>query len=220
MVADKNISVSHIANGSTRLQPVTMAVGQAVGTAAAMASKQNIEPRNINVEELQEKLINNNSNLFFFKDLPPQHWAYKNVAQLAIKGLISGYNDLSFKPNNPIIESDMLKIFKISLITKNTSTLLLKSMPLSKNSRSRITRSTTIDLLYQLLKSSKKIQALNNTPMKFKDLRPGTTTYNKVKILTSMGIIDNKNSYFRPYEYLTRAEAIVLLDRTIDIISG
>ena len=220
MVADKNISVSHIANGSTRLQPVTMAVGQAVGTAAAMASKQNIEPRNINVKELQEKLINNDSNLFFFKDLPPQHWAYKDVAGLAIKGLISGYNDLSFKPNNPIMESEMLKIFKVSLITKNRSTLLLKKIHLSKNSQSLITRSTTIDLLYQLLKSNKKIQALNNIPIKFKDLRPGTATYNKVQALASIGVIDNKNYYFRPYENLTRAEAVVLLDRAIDIISG
>ena len=41
VVAEKSVSVSNIANGSTRLQPVVMQIGQAAGALAAIAVKQN-----------------------------------------------------------------------------------------------------------------------------------------------------------------------------------
>lgn len=57
LVAEKNISVSHIANGSTRLQPVVMNIGQAAGTAAALCIKHNCQPRDLAVREIQEALL-------------------------------------------------------------------------------------------------------------------------------------------------------------------
>ena len=43
--AEKNISQSRLANGATRLQPITMLTGQAAGTIAALAVKQGVQPR-------------------------------------------------------------------------------------------------------------------------------------------------------------------------------
>ena len=57
LVCDKNISVSHIANGATRLQPVVMGIGQAAGMAAALCVERGIEPRNLPVRILQEALL-------------------------------------------------------------------------------------------------------------------------------------------------------------------
>ena len=57
LVAEKNISVSHIANGSTRLQPVVMNIGQAAGVAAALSIKNNLQPRELAVREVQEALL-------------------------------------------------------------------------------------------------------------------------------------------------------------------
>ncbi|MGB3301041.1 MAG: FAD-dependent oxidoreductase [Phormidesmis sp.] len=45
LACDKNISVSHIANGATRLQPVVLGIGQAAGMAAALCVEQGCEPR-------------------------------------------------------------------------------------------------------------------------------------------------------------------------------
>ena len=57
LVCEKNISVSHIANGSTRLQPVVLNIGQAAGVAAALAVHHNCQPRDVSVREIQEALI-------------------------------------------------------------------------------------------------------------------------------------------------------------------
>lgn len=56
-VCEKNISVSHIANGATRLQPVVMNIGQAVGMAAALCIENNCQPRDLPVNILQEALL-------------------------------------------------------------------------------------------------------------------------------------------------------------------
>lgn len=57
LVCEKNISVSHIANGATRLQPVVMGIGQAAGMAAAICIELNLSPRNLPVRVLQEALL-------------------------------------------------------------------------------------------------------------------------------------------------------------------
>ncbi|AIE73810.1 MULTISPECIES: FAD-dependent oxidoreductase [unclassified Synechocystis] len=54
---EKNISVSHMANGSTRLQPLVMNTGQAVGMVAALSVEKNCDPQNLNVHDVQEALI-------------------------------------------------------------------------------------------------------------------------------------------------------------------
>lgn len=57
LVCEKNISVSHIANGATRLQPVVMGIGQAAGMAAALCVERNCQPRDLPVRILQEALL-------------------------------------------------------------------------------------------------------------------------------------------------------------------
>jgi len=56
LVAGKNISATHEAIGTTRLQSTVMAIGQAAGTAAALAVKSNLPPRRINTNLLREAL--------------------------------------------------------------------------------------------------------------------------------------------------------------------
>ncbi|HEY9617437.1 MAG TPA: FAD-dependent oxidoreductase [Microcoleaceae cyanobacterium] len=57
LVCEKNISVSHIANGTTRLQPVVLGIGQAAGMAAALCVEQGCQPRDLEVRSLQEALL-------------------------------------------------------------------------------------------------------------------------------------------------------------------
>ncbi len=81
LVCEKNISVSHIANGSTRLQPVVMSVGQAAGLAAALCVRQQCQPRDLAVRQLQESLLNDPvapAAIIPLFDLTPDHprWEY------------------------------------------------------------------------------------------------------------------------------------------------
>jgi hypothetical protein len=57
LACEQNISVSHIANGATRLQPVVMNLGQAAGMAAAMCISRGCQPRELPVRDVQEALL-------------------------------------------------------------------------------------------------------------------------------------------------------------------
>ncbi|MEM9807757.1 MAG: FAD-dependent oxidoreductase [Cyanobacteria bacterium P01_D01_bin.56] len=57
LVCDKNTSVSHVANGATRLQPVVLNIGQAAGAAAALCIQRKCQPREVPVKLLQEALL-------------------------------------------------------------------------------------------------------------------------------------------------------------------
>jgi FAD dependent oxidoreductase len=57
LVTEKSISVSHIANGATRLQPVVLNLGQVAGMAAALCVEQKIQPRDLKVQLLQVALL-------------------------------------------------------------------------------------------------------------------------------------------------------------------
>jgi len=57
LVCEKNISVSHIANGATRLQPVVLGIGQAAGMAAALCIEQGLKPQQLSVRALQTALL-------------------------------------------------------------------------------------------------------------------------------------------------------------------
>ena len=217
MAADKNISVSHIVNGTTRLQPVTMSVGQAVGTAAGMASNQGIEPRDIDVEELQRKLISAKSNLFFFKDLTPEHFAYSYVAHLAIKGMLSGYEDFTFKPNDTVNESDLLKVFRVYLTFKNQDESLLESIDLEDGSQTKVKRSDMAKYMYNLLNGAAKIDQSNTTYLDFEDIETDSELYEELSHLVAIDIFSN-NTAFRPSDPLSRAEAVTLIGRAFDTL--
>ena len=81
LVCEKNFSVSHIANGATRLQPVILGVGQAAGMAAALCLEQGCEPRNLPVRSLQNALISDAIApvaVIPLFNLPPSHpqWSF------------------------------------------------------------------------------------------------------------------------------------------------
>ena len=57
LAADKATSVSHMANGATRLQPLILNTGQAAGAAAALCLQRGCQPAELPVRLLQEALI-------------------------------------------------------------------------------------------------------------------------------------------------------------------
>ena len=80
LVCEKNISVSHIANGATRLQPAVLLLGQAAGMAAALCIKTGKMPRELPVRELQAALLGQGnlppiapSSIVPLYNLPPHH---------------------------------------------------------------------------------------------------------------------------------------------------
>ncbi|MBW4665101.1 MAG: FAD-dependent oxidoreductase [Chroococcus sp. CMT-3BRIN-NPC107] len=85
LVCEKNISVSHIANGATRLQPVVMNIGQAAGMAAALCAELGCQPRDLPISKLQNALLQAKTSIIPLFNLPPNHpdWLYWQSYYLA-----------------------------------------------------------------------------------------------------------------------------------------
>ena len=57
VMAEKGFSVSHMANGATRLQPLILNLGQVAGLAAAMAVRTGCDLGDLSIEAIQSALI-------------------------------------------------------------------------------------------------------------------------------------------------------------------
>jgi YD repeat-containing protein len=69
--AEKNFSQSRLVNGATRLQPITMITGQAVGTIAAVAIAKKVQPRKLSPITVQLVLLEAGSSLIprWYRDI-------------------------------------------------------------------------------------------------------------------------------------------------------
>ncbi len=115
LVAEKSISVTHLVNGCTRLQPVVMGIGQAAGAAAALSIEQQKQPREMDVAILQETLLKANCMLMPFSDVPPAHDDFKIAQRAGLGGTLHGRgesidwaNRMYFDPDG-VLTTDQLK---------------------------------------------------------------------------------------------------------------
>ena len=90
IVAEKGISVSNVANGTTRLQPVVLLTGQAAGTMAALAVKKNIQARKLSVREVQQQLILSKASIMPYNDVKPSHPYFKSIQRIGATGILKG----------------------------------------------------------------------------------------------------------------------------------
>ena len=113
VVADKAISVSNVANGTTRLQPVVLLTGQAAGTLAALAARGGREPRAVPVRDVQRALLDASAYLLPYIDVPPDHPHFARIQRVGATGILKGRgvphqwaNQTWFYPDFPIDAAD------------------------------------------------------------------------------------------------------------------
>jgi hypothetical protein len=109
VVADKAISVSNVANGTTRLQPVVLLTGQAAGVLAALAVRQGRPPRAVPVRDVQRALLEAGAFLLPYLDVPPEHPQFARIQRVGATGILKGRgvphqwaNQTWFYPDFPI----------------------------------------------------------------------------------------------------------------------
>jgi len=123
MVIEKSISVSNLVNGTSRLQPVVMQIGQASGVLASLAilKKKNIDQ--INVREVQLEILKNNGYILPYVDVDTEDLnfiSYQKIGACGIlrsEGLNIGWeNKTLFYPDSNLDKNDIYfdnwKIFK------------------------------------------------------------------------------------------------------------
>lgn len=90
IVAEKSISVSNLINGSTRLQPVVLQIGQAAGTLAALAVLQNKKIENVKVRDVQQQILTDKGYIMPYLDLPKEHQHFKALQRIGATGILKG----------------------------------------------------------------------------------------------------------------------------------
>jgi hypothetical protein len=90
IVCEKGISVSNIVNGATRLQPVVLLTGQAAGALAAISIRHEKEPRQVNIRELQQKLLDAKCDLLPYADVKPGDGGWDAIQRVGATGILKG----------------------------------------------------------------------------------------------------------------------------------
>ncbi len=106
LAAEKSISVSGLANGCTRLQPVAMELGEAAGVLAALAAGPSPEdraqtaarrratpvadPRSVAVPALQNALLARDCMVLPFSDATPEDPDFRMLQRAGLRGILWG----------------------------------------------------------------------------------------------------------------------------------
>ncbi len=102
MAGEKSIAVSHIVNGCTRLQPVVMLMGQALGAYAALGTQDGVAPREVDVSRVQDHLLDAGCPLYIMYDVPAGHDLFRPVQELALRGVLKHDDPTDLTPDAPM----------------------------------------------------------------------------------------------------------------------
>jgi hypothetical protein len=129
IIAEKSISVSNVVNGTTRLQPCVMQIGQAAGLLAAESIRDGVVPKNISVRKLQQLLLDANGYIMPYLDVDQNNPHFKAVQKIGATGLLRGVgvpsgwaNATYFYPNKKVTLNEFLKTWKLKYTTEKEFT--------------------------------------------------------------------------------------------------
>ena len=114
IVAEKSVSVSNLINGTTRLQPVVMQLGQAAGVLAALSQLQNISVKKVSVRAVQKALLDAGCYIMPYLDLDKTHPHFKAIQKIGATGILRGEgrnvgwaNQTWFRVGDPLLAEEI-----------------------------------------------------------------------------------------------------------------
>jgi hypothetical protein len=120
IIAEKSISVSNVVNGTTRLQPCVMQIGQAAGLLAAQSVKDDLVPKKLSVRKLQNILLEANGYIMPYVDIKQSSPYFKAVQRIGATGLLKGVgvpsgwaNTTYFYPEKNVSFADFVSTWKM-----------------------------------------------------------------------------------------------------------
>jgi len=121
IVAEKSVSVSNVANGTTRLQPVVLQIGQAAGAAAVLSVESGISASLLDVRSLQDVLLESGLILMPYMDATQDYWAFLPIQKVGLSGLMRGEgipvawaNETRFYPERVVGKMDLFEMLSRS----------------------------------------------------------------------------------------------------------
>ncbi len=111
IVAEKSISVTNLVNGTTRLQPVVLQIGQAAGALAALAVIHNKHISDIEVREVQNVILETGGYLLPYLDVPPDHLWFKPMQRIGSTGIMKSVGKNVGWSNQTFFRAEELTLF-------------------------------------------------------------------------------------------------------------
>ncbi|MFA7345598.1 MAG: FAD-dependent oxidoreductase [Terrimicrobiaceae bacterium] len=104
------ISVSHVAMAVVRMEPVWAQLGHAAGIAAALSCETKASFQELDVRAVQEQLLRDGCQLYYYTDLPPSHPAFAAAQRLSLRGVMSGFPDWTFRPERLLTRGEWARM--------------------------------------------------------------------------------------------------------------
>lgn len=135
IVAEKSISVSNIANGATRLQPVVVQIGQAAGALAALSLKKRTPLSDVSVRDVQDEILKAGGYLLPYLDVQqhdPRFIPYQHIGSTGIlKGVgknVDWKNETWLRADQPLKGQELEGMRDIFPRWKQTGAMLTDSV--------------------------------------------------------------------------------------------
>lgn len=90
IVAEKSISVTNLVNGTTRLQPVVLQIGQAAGALASLAVKNGLKVKQVAVRNVQTEILAAGGYLLPYLDVTVDHPSFQSYQRIGSTGILKG----------------------------------------------------------------------------------------------------------------------------------
>lgn len=216
IAAEKGISVSNVVNGTTRLQPCVLLIGQAAGTLAALTIQGKYgSATEVPVRKVQMALLAAKAYIMPYADVTPADKDFMAIQRVGASGFLRGKgqpnawaNRTWFEPDSTLFTAQFLQELPIALIQSNAVELKLQSaftLPdQQKNDPARLTIATAIDWLEQF----RAQQIAGNQ----KELVAQTSWRQLIKDNWAAWGLSN----FSEQRLIKKRELAVLLDKTIN----
>lgn len=108
LLAEKSISVTNLVNGTSRLQPVSMQIGQVAGMLAAMAVREKCLPKDLSVRAVQRQLLATGNYLLPYLDVPKSDPRFPIYQRIGVTGILHGKGKNKDWANETWLDADSL----------------------------------------------------------------------------------------------------------------
>lgn len=179
-----------------------------------------------------------------FSDVTESHWAYKDIIKMYQKGIISGYEDKSFKPDENVTRAEFVKMVTsaFEITPKSGDEMIFSDVSadewywpylyagyanniISGSDGGRfmpdayITREEMASILYRTLKLKSVVLPAGNASVFADDAYISDYAHEAVSSLSEAKIINGyENGEFRPEFNASRAESSVMINRIFEFM--
>lgn len=190
IVAEKSISGTNLVNGSTRLQPVVLQIGQAAGILAALAAKQGCDVSEVSVRDVQQAVLDAGGYLLPYLDLTPADPRFGAMQRIAATGILRGRGAHVGWENQSWFDAD--STVTIDVLGRGLREVYPQAAPSDR--RAEVTAQTLCEMLAPVAECDPEA-LLKRTASRWSELLPAS---------------------FDPARPLTRLECAVMIDALLD----